>query len=372
MGKIKPHLPEIMSEIIERVETELKKYACEKLIVNGQDRILVTIQRKGNIIIDHLKQDENIKKKLEETFLQIITLDELLKSNEFCGKKITIFDDSVDEGNRIKEFLDSYRKILGLDDGEFLRYRKKNIKIGAFLVNGNNQKKLIIEGLIDQELIGKSERGVHFFNKILDIITYIIHTGDIIDPDHLIIRGKFKEPVIYSKIWEILKSTNDRLYEPDLNFHHPEKKKITLFDLPYSKWVDLDQLNIKDEKFQCLVRFVFDVIQINQELYITNFLLAPIINPKIKIGYSEKCKKFETELCKINQPETNEYCVDCNLYQLIIEVLHCFWTEWNNNIEKNKITILNKEISWKQMNNKYKKFDENFCSSTHLEKIIFK
>ena len=370
MEKIKPPLPEIIFETIERVETDLKKYICDTLIVNGQNRILVTIQRKGNIIIEHLKKDDIIKKKFNETFLDTITSDDLLQSCEYHNKKIIIFDDSVDEGHKIKDFFDEYRHIINLSEEDFLIYREKNIKVGAFLVNKNNLKKIINERLIDEELIGKSEHGVNFVKNILDIITYIIHLGDIIDSDHLIIKGNFKEPVTYSKIFDILESTNGRLYEPDFNFHHPDKKKITLYDLPYLKWVDVNQLNIKDEKFQCLIRFVFDVIQINKELYVTNFLLAPVINPKIKIGYPKNCTKFEPKLCKINQ--TNEYCVDCNLYPLITKVLHCFWTEWYNNIEKNKITISDLEISWNQMNNKYKKFDENFCSSTYLEKIIFK
>lgn len=252
-----PEPPGILLEKIKKVEDELKEYVSEKLIKYGKNKILVTIPRKGHVIIDHLKkEDPDIEIKLR-AFTGIVSAEEFFEMKNLHDKELIIFDDAVDEGVKIGKFLKDYQKCLGKSDKDFFTIKKKNIRIGAFVVNKKNYSSLLDEGKLNEELIGSIEPEEHyrFLKKILDIITYLIHSGDIIDPDHLLIKGTFTEYVPYSKIWTILKNTNDKIYEADFGFYHPEKKKITLYDIPYSKWIDTTHLNIINKKFQCNPHF---------------------------------------------------------------------------------------------------------------------
>lgn len=366
--------PDILSKKIREFEEELKKYVSKKLIKYGKNKVLVTIPRKGHIIIDHLKHnsaDTTIRDQLEETFTRIVSAEEFFEMGDLYTKEIIIFDDAVDEGHKIDAFLKKFQEKLNKTDEEFLDFRKKNIKIGAFVVNGRNYSKLITKGILNKELVGNGElEGEKFLNKILDIITYLIHTGDIIDPDHLLIKGTFKESVRYSSIWTILKNTNDKLYEADFSFYHPEKKKVTLYDVPYSEWIDVKDLNIVNEKFQCKVRFVFDLVRREQDLFVKDFMIAPVINPKIKFGLLQSCTNFENQFCRKFQKQPHECCVDCTLYELITKVMHGFMKKWYESIEKNKsdISIKGMQISWNHLNYAYK----NSFSSDILEERILK
>lgn len=284
-------------------------------------------------------------------------------------KELIIFDDAVDEGVKIGKFLKDYQKCLGKSDKDFFTIKKKNIRIGAFVVNKRNYSSLLDEGKLNEELIGSKEPEEHyrFLKKILDIITYLIHSGDIIDPDHLLIKGTFTKYVPYSKIWTILKNTNDKIYEADFGFYHPEKKKITLYDIPYSKWIDTTHLNIINKKFQCKVRFVFDMFQDNQNLFVKNFSIVPVINPQIKVGWSPDCDSFESKFCKKYKKSPEYICVDCVLYKLIINVMHGFMKSWYENLEKNNIKTSEEIVTWNHMNNTY---DKSFPPH-ELKKLIF-
>lgn len=354
-----PKPPIVLLEEIEKIEGEFKKYISGKLIKYGKNKILVTIPRKGHVIIDHLKQeDREIEAKLKDTFGDyIVSAEEFFEMTKLHDKELIVFDDAVDEGVKIGKFLKDYQKYLDKSDEEFSIIQKKNIRIGAFVVNEMKYSSLLNEGKLDAELIGSVEPEEHyrFLKQILNIITYLIHSGDIIDPDHLLIKGSFTEYVPYSKIWTILKNTNEKIYEADFGFYHPGKKKITLYDIPYFKWIDTTRLNILDKKFQCKVRFVFDIFQDNQNLFVKNFSIVPVINPQIKIGWSQDCNSFERQFCKNYKKLPEHFCVDCVLYKLIISVMRGFMEKWHGNLEKNNIETSEEIVTWRHMNNTYEK-----------------
>lgn len=368
-----PKAPVVLSDKIRIIEDELKKYVSKKLIKDNDGRVLVTIPRKGHVIINHLKKDyPEIKKQLENTFKSIVSDEEFFERSDLYNKKIIVFDDAVDEGRKIKGFLKKYQKILGKTNEDFLNFRRENIKIGAFIVNEDNFPKFIKKGLLNNELIGKTESDKKkFLNTILDIIAYITHTGDIIDyEDHLIIKGTFRGQILYSKMWEILKNTNYKLYEADFGLYHLEKKKVTLYDIPHSNWIKVEHLNILNKKFQCKVRFVFDVIQCDQDLFVIKFTVAPVINPIIKIGPSQDCLEFELEFCKKFQKEPNECCVDCVLYEVITKVMHGFMERWYEGLDKMEVSIKEIDVHWNHLNNLYKYNYEDYFTQNKLKELI--
>jgi len=353
-----PITPKILLKHIEEIESGLKNYVNEKLIKYGGNKVLVTIPRKGHVLIDHIEQDPDIKQKLKDTFKNRVTAEEFFDRVDLHDEDIIIFDDAVDEGRKITEFLQNYEKNL-CKSKNFL-IRRKNIKIGAFVVNETNYSKLVNEKkLLDENLIGSKEfeSKYRFLKKVLDIITYLIHSGDIIDPDHLLIEGTFSEYIPYSKMWDILKNmNNNNIYEPDLKLYHPGKKKITIYNVPYSKWIDVAQLNIINKDFQCKIRFVFDIFQDNQDLYVKKFTIVPVINPKIENKWSEECNNFEKKFCKEDYCKEQELrCVDCVLYELIINVMHGFIKEWYENLRTNNINTSDEKVKWNHLDNTYKK-----------------
>lgn len=449
-NRTKPKPPTVLYEKIKNIENELRDYVLEKLIENGENKVLITIPRKGGAIIEHLEQHhDELKSKLRKTFVKIVTAEEFFEMEDLHKKELIIFDDAVDKGGKIDKFLNDYRECIGESYAE----QKKHIKIGAFVVNKKNCSRLLDEGKLNKELIGRiePEEKFEFLKKILDIITYLIHTGDIIDPDHLLIKGKFKQDVPYSKIWTILKNTNDKIYEPDFGLYHPEKKKITLYDVPYFKWISISHLNklktflfnwgnvpgddsnrllnflkddfeiswvenakivksddttiriftedksveilleknkekatlkiidgrtynlhVKEENellniyipFQCKVRFVFDMVQYNQDLFVKDFIVVPVINPPMENKWSKDCNNFENQFC-------NKYhkkqCVDCILCELIIKIMRGFMNSYYENLEKNNIESSIEKITWIHLYNNY---GEDF-SPDKLKNLIF-
>lgn len=353
-----PITPEILLKQIEEIESKLKKYVNEKLIKYGEKKVLVTIPRKGHVLIDHLEQDPDIKKKLKDTFKNRVTAEEFFDRNDLHNESLIIFDDAVDEGRKITDFLQKYERNLCKSKDDFL-IRKENIKIGAFVVNEKNYSKLVNEKkLLDENLIGsrEPENKYRFLKKVLDIITYLIHSGDIIDPDHLLIKGTFTKYIPYSKIWGILKNIDPNIYEPDFKLYHPGKKKITIYNVPYSKWIDITHLNIINKEFQCKIRFVFEIFQHNQNLYAKKFTIVPVINPMIKNKWSEECNNFENKFCKEDYYKDQDLiCVDCVLYRLIINVMHGFIKEWNENLRTNNIMTSDEEVTWNHLDNTYEK-----------------
>lgn len=362
--------PKVLLAQIEKIEGELKEYVNEKLIKYGEKKVLVTIPRKGHVLIDHLEQDEDIKKKLRETFTDRVTAEEFFDRKDLHDKDIIIFDDAVDEGHKIRDFLRNYEKRLCQSKDEFL-IRKEKIKIGAFVVNDTNYSKLVNqEKLLDEKLIGKKEpeKEYRFLRKVLDIITYLIHSGDIIDPDHLLIKGTFTENISYSKIWKILKNIDTNIYEPDFGLYHPGKKKITIYDVPYSKWIDITHLNIINKDFQCKIRFVFDIFQQDQNLYAKKFTIVPVMNPKINNDCLKEYNNFEKKFCEENYYRDQELiCVDCVLYNLIINVMHGFIKEWYENLRTNNINISNEEVTW---NHLYHTYGDSFKPDMLKDKIF--
>lgn len=365
--------PSIVKEKIEKIGNALRTYITERLIKHGKDcEVLVTLLRKGNALIVHLKKDKSVKEKLDKVAFRdcIVSEEEFIERKELHNKKILIFDDAVDEGKKIREI---YNKLNNLS------IPKDNIKVGAFVVNKKYCKKLIEEGILNSKLIcyEEDEKNFAFLKKVLDIISYIVHTGDIIDPDHLEINGSFTSLISYHDLWNILEKMKlGKIYEADFEFYHPEKKKITIYDIPYSEWIDLSNMNLLDQKFQCKIRFVFDMELENRNLVTKKFTMVPVINPKIKSESiksksSEKCAKLYLQFCEkyknTNYEKLDICCVDCILYTLVRGVVSRFMHEWKTKLKENNLELEIENIEWKYL---FIKYGEDFKSSTLKEHFL--
>ncbi len=144
-------IPEVVKKKIRKFENDFLDYLKEVLryMHKNNCEILITFARKGDALINHIIEDlENELDQSDprdyETLSKLKKVNELLSkvkrysSNEFIyrlknneikdtSKEIVLLDDAINRGKAIKEFLE--------DIGEDIR---KNIKITAFVVNGNN------------------------------------------------------------------------------------------------------------------------------------------------------------------------------------------------------------------------------------------
>jgi uncharacterized protein (UPF0332 family) len=338
-------------------------------------KILILLLRKGYTFVEHT----GIYKKLTEEYKLKIYSDEEFKNElriklgsaknvqEIKKWKMIVFDDAIDDGESIKKFFDNISEIVSENlekaqktlkdiskvykNGDGTSYKSKitsddfikdlvrrgNIKICAYLVNESNPewgKKLEakwgekITSIINDEDIGHKEQKEKFIKDVTRIIDFLAHTGEIIDPDHLKIEGKFKEPLSYETIWNILVEISNKIsgsvYEPDIKYYHPDKKKITIYNLPCKEWISDD-----------------------------------IVNPKIIRGNIGSCnysgleKRF-CERCTKNVKYEN-ICVDCILFEVTKRVILTFIKDYFLKSEVKDKLKNSLDCKWEYLDNKYEK-----------------
>lgn len=129
------------------------------------------------------------------------------------------------------------------------------------------------------------DKDPHFFLKVLDINSYLAHTGDIIDPDHWHINLRCEPSIPYSALWSILERiSQNKIYDANIKFHH-ERKKITIYDL--TSWIETKK-NV--EITQCKMRFLLnpDEVPKDADFKIKQLLIVPIVNIKLNTEKGEE------------------------------------------------------------------------------------
>ena len=399
-------IPNLLLEKINEFEGDIREVMenLGRYAKKHKYKILILLLRKGYTFVEHT----GIYKKLTEEYKLKICSDEEFKNElrikfgsaknvqEIEKWKMIVFDDAIDDGENIGEFFDDISEIVSenleksqktlkdiskvYENGDGTGYESKissddfikdlvkrgNIKICAFLVNESNPewgKKLEakwgekITSIIKDEDIGHKEQKEKFIKDVTRITDFLAHTGEIIDPDHLEIEGKFKEPLSYEAIWNILMDISNKIsgsvYEPDIKYYHPDKKKITIYNLPCKEWIsdDIRKIGIDNSDFQCKVRFIFS-------FKTGKFQIIPIVNPKIIIGNIGSCnysgleKRF-CELCTKNVKYEN-ICVDCILFEVIRRVVSTFINEYFlKSVSKDKLEK-SLDFHWEYLEKKYK------------------
>nr|AAU83894.1 hypothetical protein GZ34H9_12 [uncultured archaeon GZfos34H9] len=403
-------IPKLLQKKIEEFEEDIKE-VMESLggyAKKHEYKILILLLRKGYTFVEHT----GIYKKLTEEYKLKIYSDEEFKNElriklgsaknvqEIKKWKMIVFDDAIDDGESIKKFFDDISEIVSENlekaqktlkdiskvykNGDGTSYKSKNtsddfikdlvrrgnIKICAYLVNESNPewgKKLEakwgekITSIIKDEDIGHKEQKEKFIKDVTRIIDFLAHTGEIIDPDHLKIEGKFKEPFSYETIWYILMDISNKIsgsvYEPDIKYYHPDKKKITIYNLPCKEWIsdDIRNIGIGNSNFQCKIRFIFFF----KNGMIEKFQIIPIVNPKIIRGNIGSCnysgleKRF-CELCTKNVKYEN-ICVDCILFEVTKRVILTFIKDYFLKSEVKDKLKNSLDCKWEYLDNKYEK-----------------
>jgi hypothetical protein len=358
---------------LERVMINLGDYAKEH-----DYQILVLLLRKGYGFVAH---NQKISERLKHDGLTTWS-DEEFKNEirikvktdktkpELKDWKIILFDDAIDEGENIVKLLEDVSNIISKD---FVKdsIKKGNIKIGAYVINESNieERKKIEEEwgkeIICNEIIGYKKPKKAFLEEVLNIMEYLAHIGEIIDPDHLIITGNFKDPLSYETIRKALgdicnKIPKSDVYEADIKYYHPLRKKMGIYGLPCPDWIGEDAEKIGVDKslesiYQCKIRFIFFL---NEDATTEKFQIIPIINPKIVEGTIRDCNHsgLGIRFCEICRKDIYEnICLDCVLFEVTIRILSKFIDEYFSEVFKSELMKLN--YSWDYLEKKYKRTD---------------
>lgn len=366
---------------LKRVMTTLGEYAKEH-----EYQILVLLLRKGYGFVAH---NQEIYDMLTKKYgLTICSDDEFKneirikvksdnKKSELKDWRIIMFDDAIDDGENIVKLLGEVSDIISKD---FVTdsIKRGNIKVGAYVINKSNiEKRKKIEeewgkGIICNEIIGYKKPKKAFLEEVLNIMDYLAHMGEIIDPDHLIITGDFKDPLSYETIREALEDICNRIpgsdvYEADIRYYHPSRKKMGIYGLPCQEWIgeDAEKIGVDKSIFQCKIRFIFFL---NEAATTEKFQIIPIVNPKIVEGPIRDCNRsgLGIRFCKICRKSIKNnnvniediytnICLDCVLFEVTIRILSKFIDESFSEVFKSELMKLN--YSWDYLEKKYKRTD---------------
>jgi len=380
-------MPEVLKRKILEFEEKLEKVMLNvgRYATEHEYQILVLLLRKGYGFVAH---NQKIYERLENDGLKICSDDEFkneirikVKTDktkpELKDWKIILFDDAIDDGENIVKLLEDVSDIISKD---FVKdsIKRGNIKIGAYVINESNiEKRKKIEeewgkGIICNEIIGYKKPKKAFLEEVLNIMDYLAHMGEIIDPDHLIITGDFKDPLSYETIREALEDICNRIpgsdvYEADIRYYHPLRKKMGIYGLPCQEWIggDAEKIGVDKSIFQCKIRFIFFL---NEDATTEEFQIIPIVNPKIVEGRIRDCNHSGLgirfcEICRkrIKNNTVNiediyaDICLDCVLFEVTIRILSKFIDEYFSEVFKSELTKLN--YSWDYLEKKYKRTD---------------
>jgi len=214
-----------------------------------------------------------------------------------------------------------------------------------------------------------------FTKEVSDkIINYFAHIAEILDPDHLIIKGYFKKPLAYEELWKALSKIKEDMpgsgiYESDIRYYHPDKKKIAIYNLPCHTWIRTN-IGIDNSNFQCKMRFIFSL---NDNAEATEFQIIPIVNPVIKGGNPKTCPHdLDYKFCNSRYSSIyDDVCIDCVLFTVIKHITLSFIKEYflANNIIKNYEPSIDK-YTWDYFRRKYPDIWDRL--KEQLDGILFK
>jgi hypothetical protein len=345
--------PRVLQEKISEFEKNLKRFMTTlgEYAKEHEYQILVLLLRKGYAFVRHepevydlLTKKYGLKICSDEEFKNVIRIKvECDKTKpELKDWKIILFDDAIDDGENIVKLLKDVSDIISKD---FVKdsIKRGNIKIGAYVINESN---------IEERKKIEEEWG-----------------SEIICED--IINGNFNVPLPYETLREALGDICKRIpgsdvYEADIRYYHPTRKKMGIYGLPCQEWIgeDAEKIGVDKSIFQCKIRFIFFL---NEDATTEKFQIIPIVNPKIVEGeigacnhsdlekrFCEMCKKNIKNNVNIDDIYTN-ICLDCVLFEVTGRILSKFIDEYFSNAFKRELKKL--DCRWVYLEEKYKRTD---------------
>jgi hypothetical protein len=210
----------------------------------------------------------------------------------------------------------------------------------------------------------KKLKNEDFRREVSDIMLYIASLGEVIDPDHLVIKAKYRSLQSPEDVMKVLEKFDmGEIFEPNLDHLHPARKKITLSlsEGEYKTLVNEElPLGVKAIDI-CKIRLLFDCIKDGNGIKTQLSSIVPIVNPKISLlSDKEQNEALERyEFSKIINGEkvygTPPY-VDAIIYHLITSLSKGFFSKYSQVAEGGAQLVL-ENISYSYLSSKYRKFN---------------
>lgn len=331
----------LLQFIKERLLPELKKYK--------HNLVLLPTMRKGYTIFKHL---------CEEVDLNGIEIEYsgFLNKERFNGKKVLLLDDAVEKGNVLYGYYCKLKDI-GVDEN--------NILMATYLMNNNAVESEIFRKHIKNRLIVEPMKKLSdedFHKEVSDILMYIASLCEIIDPDHLLIKIRFVNSLLPENVMEILESLRiGQIFEPNFDYLHPNKKKITLsFNTEEYKELTHQTLpnHIKGIDI-CKIRFIFDLYKENDIYKAQISSIVPIVLPKISEVMSEEerniLQKYHFDRWKDGKTLDTPPYVDATVYGMTTLFVKGFFKRLQNKEVELAPYV---EVDWEYFKSKYEGFND--------------
>jgi|GEM_PF-5447293 len=344
-------------ERIKKVEKELKEFIDKKLVPKlscEKDVVLVPVMRKGMILIEQLKKDTGLKNCniCSPIYLEL----KQLNNKELNNKEIVLFDDAIQEGKTVERYLNKLKNLqINLD----------NVKVVTYLLNKDacNKSTLYEESIKPRLLIepGKTCSDWEFHREVSDILMYITHLGIITDPDHLVVNAKFVKRQEPSRVMELFESLGiGEVFEPDLDYLHPTRKKITLnlTEQEYHKLTGKELPEHVEGIDICKIRFIFELDQDDHKAQIHNIvpIVLPVVNNISDEQQDQVIQKYGFSLeCKKEDYDGIPCYLDAIIYHMTTSLLKGFFREFSKTSKERNMQLKKGSISstWEYLTTKH-------------------
>lgn len=337
-----------LSDFLNRSSRDARNDGCN---------VLVPLMRKGDVIVKRLLEE----KKFDSHGLDISDLISFLRG-KLKGKKPLFFDDASNRGFTIMNILD-HLKNLNMKDYDL---NMKDYDIATYCIN----TQYIHDDIRKQiNFIGKSCNEKQFYSEVRDILLYIASCGSIIDFDHMTFQCEFENGISAPVIMELLTELHlGTIFEPDLDYLHPKRKKVTIFDINTRKVMQEENKDYPiciQEIDTSKIRMIFEKRSSWNDIYKMD--IDPIVNPVIKVN-SEKCNiKDDRQICSLIKEEYSDIetypvephpCVDCVVYTMVTSLAKNFLRNFSQELFSRGIKFKVKDIQYPYMKIKYDNFYE--------------
>jgi len=304
----RPTRVQIAIERTEKELIELFQQIKEDKDLDITKTALIPLARRGIGILPRVDEEEPQERDLVNILKEFghyerYALFPHKKKLEKCNTVI-IFDDVCESGKSLKEYRKyflHFSKVLGLC------FKKENIKIAAYVVKADTNRKIEVD-----YYLGRSFEGEEYEGKIIDLYMIIASKGAILDPDHMLIKAKFGEKRdffnVYDELEKIAESHNCDLVEDGIEFLHPSRKKLGLYvqedirenlvnhGLTFPDFVT----EIDIAKFRMVFNLEVEGKKGKKKVFTSGFEAVPIINPIIR--------NFSVNICLNSWCSTFKFC----------------------------------------------------------------
>jgi hypothetical protein len=322
---------------VERVKRELTIF-IEKVIKKAEDlgcSLIAPLARKGETIADEL-----LAGRLPSSIKRVSLY--RLETGKCKEKRVLVIDDATCTGRTIK---DVRTRLVG---------KVKRCYFASYIVDPKCSEQVRSQ-IVEYKLAKTREE---FHREVRDILLFLETLGSVMDRDHLEININLEGKITIDETKEALKKTADVVLEPNFDYLHPLRKKITI-----ERRFDKDKKpNRAIEIDQCKLRVVSNL---NSEDYSVDSLkCVPIVNPLIEVDAEMSgCKddKLSYRFCDRlrESPPLPHPCIDCIVYNMVSSFAIDYLGDFIGTLlTDHKVTVRSVESRFDYLKDRYDFFDK--------------